>query len=258
MPTGLPGLGFITLTDGNKMPGRMRLDVYESAWERRVAEDSRRTANAQVPYNGTTNSVTVDMLSLSSSATVSVTDYKIIATIPDMSKETLGAGTISATIQGQDSLAPGWVAVASQAASGSSTSDTGGFQIEHLVSTLVYDQYRLQIITAGVSSNAVLASTCYLDFVFVGNQRRRVINIIGSAETNHASAFSDDMITFAGLSSLVGPVFYIAPNIYPIADMIRKQFSGTFLVDRISVDRGEGRHATVLLSLTQEGSWVDE
>jgi hypothetical protein len=35
-------------------------------------------------------------------------------------------------------------------------------------------------------------------------------------------------------------------------------FTGDYLIDRISAERGEGRKADVLLSLTQEGAWADE
>jgi hypothetical protein len=257
MAVGIPNLYFQTLDDGNQMPGAMRLDTFETSWERRLANDTRMSVNMTIPFNDTANTPAVALSALTASTVASYTSFKIVVTIPDLSKSAIGTGVVSATIQGQLASSPGWVAVASQAATGASTSNTSGFQIEHQVSTAAYDEYRVQIITGSVTSQTITSATAYVDYVYVGNQRRRIINAIGSVETNHQSAFSDGAESLLLADTLLNPVFYTAPN-SEAGDMVRRVLKGTYYIDRISIDRGEGRHATMLMSITREGDWIDE
>jgi len=257
MATGIPNLSWISLDDGNEMPGRMRLDTFETSWDRRTVDEERRSIETTIPYNATRNTDTVNISDLSDSSTVDATSYRIVVTVPKISKTVNGVGVISATIQGQDSGSPGWVAVASQSTTGTATDDANGFQIDHKISTTTYDQYRVQYITGSVSSQAITSLSAFVDFYFVGNQRRNVKNIVSTVETNHQSAFSDKSETLLGNTTLQNPVFYIAPNI-AANDMIKRKFTGTYNIDRISIDRGEGRLATIIMSLTNEGAWQDE
>jgi len=253
MAVGIPNLDWITLDDGNEMPARLRLDAYESAWERRVADRAtiKETQNLNIPFNSTSSGNTVDL-----TAANDTRQYSFTVTVPSVSKTVNSVGTITAKLQAKASASSTWVDVVTKQTSGTANDDAQGFQFTHLNDNASYDNWRLTITTTG-GTLSIVNLTTFLDVSFTGNQRRRVENIIGSIETNHQSAFGDQMATLLSKTTLQNPIFYTAPNLEG-RDMIRRRFLGTYSIDRISVDRGEGRSATILISLTSEGAWIDE
>jgi len=233
------------------MPNYIKLDAFEVAWERSRAETTKYIETVNIGYSGSVQSAVTDL------SAVTATDYSFTVTVPTISKTTnAGASTITANLDAKTNAGSSWTTVETKTASGTATEDTPGFQFTHQNTVASYDNWRIQIVTTG-GSLSIINLSAHLDVVFTGTQRRKVKNIIGSLETTHASTVTDDFDTFIDQATITNPRLYVANSI-PDADLKVIVFTGEYKVDRISADRGEGRQATVLMSLTQEGSWVDE
>jgi hypothetical protein len=245
------------------MPYGLRLDVYEVAWERRVAESTRQTAHAGIPFNGSSNSVTMDINSMSSAG--GPASFKFMVTVPDIDKSLWTTqGTLTANMQGQSSTSPGWNTIESQFVTSTLGQNTNGFQFLHQNANLAYDQFRLEMENTG-GSLQMTNVVAFVDGIYNGNQRRRVENIVATTTTNHFSTVSTEYDNFIDKVTITDPVFYVSDNNVEKTDngfdskpMRPVIFNGVWKVDRISAERGEGRSAEVLVSLTQEGSWIDE
>ena len=252
MATGINPITWLSKVSGASMPNFMKLDTFEVAWERREAETTKVIESVNMAYNGSAQSNVVDLSSVSDT-----TQYSFVVTVPAISKTTnSGVATVTANLDAKANADSTWTTVESKTTSGTGDDDSSGFQFNHQNTIAAYDNWRLRIVTTGGSLSIVNLIT-HLDVIYTGNQRRKVKNIIGSLETTHASTVTDDFDTFIDQSSITNPRLYVANSI-PDADLKGIIFTGEYKVDRISADRGEGRMATVLLSLTQEGSWADE
>jgi hypothetical protein len=254
MPVGIPPLWYIGIGNNGTMPASMRLDAFEAAYERRALQnDNRLSYYTDIPVSGTvyTNTITLDDLTTSGSRS-----FSFVVTIPKLSLSSFSGASLVANLQAQDSSSPGWATVYTANMTATDTEAAAGFQYEYTNTSTTKDEFRLQIITTGGNSN-VLNNQASVDVLFSGNQRRRVISIIGSVETNTESAFGSESEAFITASELTDPKFYMAPAT-PNKPLRERTFFGAYTVDRITIDRGEGRASMITLSLTKEGIWVDE
>jgi hypothetical protein len=225
MATGLPDLEFLELTEGT-MPGRMRLDTFEASWERHIANENRLFTAVEMEANSL------------------------------FSIEMFKSGTIFATLEARVSESSEWISVFSANAKATATVGVAGFQYEYRNVEPTYTQFRLEVLTTS-GTPEITEAQASVDVLYNGTKRRRVINAIGSVETNTASAYSDESEAFTIQADVTDPVFYIAPNNVS-NPMKAKTLLGKYFIDRISVDRGDGRQAIILMSITREGAWVDE
>jgi hypothetical protein len=233
------------------MPAKMRLDTFEVSWERRTAEYTTNTERLAIPFNSSAQSNVVDL-----STSTDVTQYRFQVTVPNISKTTNGTGTVTANLDAKPNAGSAWTTVQTQTTTGTTSDDAPGFQFTHINSNATYDNWRLQIVTTG-GTLSIVNMTAFMDVLYTGNQRRKVKNLVGTVETTAASTVTNEFDDFIDQTTIANPNFYVSNNI-PDADMKVITFTGTYNVDRISADRGEGRSALVMLSLTQEGAWVDE
>lgn len=267
MAVGIPDLSWINIGNDleaylNEMPGRMRLDSYEVSWERRTSNALRFSESVIFVNNDSANS---DVVDLSSSSDTS--QYSFAVTMANIDKGNFSdVTTLTVQLQARENVSSDWRAVQTKATTGTPEEDATGFQFDHLNADSTLKLWRLQVTTSGNLSPAGRRENlrAWMDVSFVGNQRRRVINAIGTVETTAQSAYSSRSEAFLLAASLVDPIFYIAPNLAKIpgtsnpAEMIQRRLIGTFKIDRISIDRGDGRTAQMTLSITQEGAWADE
>ena len=261
MARGINPITWLSKVSGASMPNHMKLDAFEVAWDRRATEDTRATFRANLPGNGyagpdlETETLVADLTAYTSGA--AATSFAMQVTMPDLIKGALSTGsTLTATLQASIASPVSWTTVFTQVSSGSDSA-TPGYQFKYQNSNVLLVKYKLVMTLTGTTVDDLTDSLGYMDIIYNGNQRRKVKNLIGSLDTTHASTVTSDFDTFIDQATITNPRLYVANSI-PDADLKVIVFTGEYKVDRISADRGEGRQATVLMSLTQEGSWVDE